>query len=168
MKRTLIASVLVLVTSMLTGCGRDSEAQTTVTASTVDLSVDARKAAAVEAATRHFQETIKATFLDQGMTVRGLVRATMQKSAKAAEAKAAATLRPDAFDPAASSSAKLELSNGRVIYTLVSQAFDAAAAVIDEGGSRYLVGYEVEAKVTADGQLADVVVTHVGEPTRAN
>ncbi len=166
MNRTITASLIIVMTALLTGCGRGSDTeQTGSTTAAIDLSVEARKAAAVEAATRHFQETIKDTFLSQpGMTVRGLVRATTHKSAKSA----AAALRPEAFNPAASSSAKLELNNGRVIYTLVSQAFDAAAAVIEQGDSRYLVAYEVEAKVTADGELADVVVTHVGEPTRAN
>jgi hypothetical protein len=167
MNRTITASLIIVITALLTGCGRgtDPEQTSSSTTAAIDLSLEARKAAAVEAATRHFQETIKDTFLSQpGMTVRGLVRATTQKTAK----PAAAALRPEAFNPAASSSAKLELNNGRVIYTLVSQAFDAAAAVIEQGDSRYLVAYEVEAKVTADGELADVVVTHVGEPTRAN
>jgi hypothetical protein len=154
--------------SLFSACGTSVARPTTSTDSVVELSLDARKAAAVEAATRYFQQTVKDTFLTaQGMTVRGLVRAASQK-VKQVDPKSPAALNPAAFDPNAGTAAKLELTQGHVRYTLVASARDDAAAVIERGGARYTVSYEVEARVTPDGELSDVVVHQVGEPTRAN
>jgi hypothetical protein len=165
--RTALISAMFFV-SIFTACGTSSSRPTTSTDSAIDLSLDARKAAAVEAATRYFQQTVKDTFLTaQGMTVRGLVRAASQK-VKQVDPKSPAALNPAAFDPNAGTAAKLELAQGHVLYTLVASASDDAAAVIERGGTRYTVSYEVEARVTPDGELSDVVVHQVGTPMRAN
>ncbi len=163
--RTALISALFFV--LIFSCGTASTRPTT-TDSVADLSLDARKAAAIDAATRYFQQTVKDTFLTtQGMTVRGLVRAASQK-VKQVDPKSPAALNPAAFDPNAGTAAKLELASGHVLYTLVASGSEDAAAVIEHRGARYTVSYEVEARVTPDGELSNVVVHHVGEATRAN
>ncbi len=100
----------------------------------------------------------------QGMTVRGLVRAVTGPKSKTAN-----ELQPSKFDVNAPASAKLELVDGKVIYTAVAQADDPTAAVISNGKETYSVGYVVEAEVVpAAGELKAITVRQVSEPRPVN
>jgi hypothetical protein len=145
---------------VMSACGA-SEVQSVETAQAIDLSADARKEAVIEAATQHFNQTVRDTFLvAQRMTVRGLARSATKAT------KPAASLHAARFDPTASSSAKLELIDGKVVYTAVASSDDAAAAVISDGTARFAISYEIAAQLTPDGELKAFVFRRLGEATR--
>jgi hypothetical protein len=144
---------------LATGCGNGAkDTAHAAAASQVELSVEARKAAVVESASERFQRTVKAAFLDQGMTVRGLVRAVAKSNAKG---PAWAQLHPSKYDSKAAESAKLEVVDGKVIYSA------AANAVIEGGDGRWVVPYEVAAEVTPEGKLQEFAFHQLGAARRA-
>lgn len=150
---------------MMSACGDGvgDAVEPVQTLQAIDLSADARKEAVIEAATQHFNQTVRDTYLvQQGMTVRGLARSATKAS------KPAASLHAGRFDPAAPSSAKLELIDGRVVYTAVASSDDAAAAVISDGTVRWAISYEVVAQLTPDGELKDFEIRRLGEALRLN
>lgn len=158
-------SAVVLV-GALTACGGEGKGvSTAVKKAELDLSVASRTEAVIDAVTERFRVTVKEQYLEQGMTVRGLVRAA--STAKSAKAKAG-ELDPARFDVKAPSAAKLEVVNGKVIYTAVASGTAEAAAVLSNGGERFTIGYVVEAEVAPSGELRDVVVRQLGSPTRVN
>lgn len=148
---------------LLVGCTREEPKRARV--QTLDVSVEARSAAAAEAAKERFRMTVLERYIEQkGMTVRGLVRALTQPKATTAN-----ELQPSKFDVNARASAKLELIDGKVIYTAVAQSDDPAAAVISNGQETYSVGYVVEAEVVpAAGELKAITVRQVSEPRPVN
>lgn len=150
------------VVVMMSACeGPDEAVESAQTRPVIDLSADARKEAVIEAVTQHFNQTVRDTFLVQkGMTVRGLARSATKAT------KPAASLHAARFDPAASSSAKLELIDGKVVYTAVASSDDAAAAVISDGAARWAIAYEVAAQLTPDGELKAFEIRRLGEATR--
>lgn len=156
------------VVVMASGCGRGTntgEARQAVQA--LDLSEDARKVAVIEAATLHFNQTVRDTFLVQKrMTVRSLARSATAVPRK--WAKTPVPFHASRYDPTVSSSAKLELIDGKVIYTAVAAADDASAAVISDGKARWLVAYEIEAQLTPQGELTSFVFHQLGEPRRGS
>jgi hypothetical protein len=125
----------------------------------VDLSELARQEAVIEAATQNFEKMVKEPFLvRKHMTVRGLTRAaTRPRSNKPAPLSAAQ------YDPGASASAKLELVDGKVLYTASAAGHDPSAAVISDGLVRWRVAYEISAQLTPDGELTAFVFHHLGE-----
>lgn len=156
-----------LVSSLLVACGRESQKTAPVVAqeeaAKLDLSLEARTQAAIDAVTERFKATVQEKYLENGMTVRGLVRqAMLPKSKQALE------LQPAKFDPAASAAAKLELVNGKVIYTATAAPEDPHAAVLSDGHEAYSVGYVVEAEVAPAGELRAISVRQVTEPRRVN
>lgn len=145
------------------GCTKEEPRKARV--QTLDVSVEARSAAAAEAAKERFRMTVFERYIEQqGMTVRGLVRALTQPKPTTAN-----ELLPSKFDVNAHASAKLELVDGKVIYTAVAQPDDPAAAVISNGKETYSVGYVVEAEVVpAAGELKAITVRQVSEPRPVN
>ncbi|MDP1829996.1 MAG: hypothetical protein Q8L48_42430 [Archangium sp.] len=157
----LVSAMAVVV--MVSACGRDAVEQAKQAPQAIDLSADARKEAVIEAATQHFNQTVRDTFLvRQRMTVRGLARSATRAT------KPAASLHAARFDPAARSSAKLELIDGKVVYTAVASSDDQAAAVISDGAERWAISYEVAAQLTPDGELKDFEIRRLGEATRVD
>lgn len=154
-----------LMFSMLVGCGREEKTATpqVVDAAKLDLSLQARTQAAMDAVAERFKATVQEKYLENGMTVRGLVRQVTQP-----KSKQALELQPAKFDPAASASAKLELINGKVIYTAVATPDDPNAAVLSDGREAYSVGYVVEAEVAPAGELRAIVVRQVSDARRVN
>lgn len=144
-------------------CAREEPKKARV--QTLDVSLEARSAAAAEAAKERFRLTVLERYVEQkGMTVRGLVRALTQPKATTAN-----ELQPSKFDVNAHASAKLELVDGKVIYTAVAQPDDPAAAVISNGQETYSIGYVVEAEVVpAAGELKAITVRQVSEPRPVN
>ena len=161
MIRTLIALAVLLAT----GCGAGPEGSAAVAPQALDLSVDARKEAVIEAASLQFKHTIKDTFLAQGMTVRGLARAATHSS-KTTTAKTPADFHASHYDPAAKASAKIEIVNGKILYTAVAAATSQSAAVIADEQNSYRVSYEIEAAITPDGELKDFEFRQLGAATR--
>jgi hypothetical protein len=161
MIRTLIALAVLLAT----GCGAGPEGSGAVAPQPLDLSVDARKEAVIEAASLQFKQSIKDTFLAQGMTVRGLARAVTHSS-KTIATKSPADFHASHYDPAAKSSAKIEVINGKIIYTAVAAATSQTAAVIADEKNSYRISYEIEAAVTPDGELKDFEFRELGVATR--
>jgi hypothetical protein len=162
-----------LLTVLVAGCVASACGGAAVEADAVDgpvaaldLSSDARRAAVIDAATRHFEQTVKQVYLEQGMTVRGLARAATRPVGKSAAPNSPAVLNPARFDSAAPSAAKVEVVNGKIIYTAVAASTSGAAAVIENERERYAVAYEVEAAITPDGELKDFVFHRLGEATR--
>lgn len=155
-----ISAMTVVV--MVSACGDGAvEVAPKQTRQELDLSADARKEAVIEAVTQHFNQTVRDTFLvRRGMTVRGLARSATKAT------KPAASLHAARFDPSASSSAKLELIDGKVVYTAVASSDDAAAAVISDGAARWAIAYEVAAQLTPDGELKAFEIRRLGEATR--
>jgi hypothetical protein len=151
---------------MASGCGGTAAAESAEGPAALDLSVEARKAAVVEAVTRQFEQTVRQTYLAKGMTVRGLARAATRPLGKVAAPNPAAELNAARFDRTAPTAAKIELENGKVRYTAVAAATGGAAAVIEDERVRYAVAYEVEAAITPDGELSDFVFHQLGDPTR--
>lgn len=150
----------------LSACGGNGSAVSAeVKKVELDLSVASRTEAVIDAVTERFRVTVKDQYLEQGMTVRGLARAA--STARSAKAKAS-ELDPARFDAKALSAAKLEVVNGKVIYTAVASGSGEAAAVLSNGRERFSVGYVVEAEVAPSGELRDVVVRELGSPTRVN
>jgi hypothetical protein len=132
---------------------------------TIDVSVEARSAAAADAAREQFRTTVLQKYIEQqGMTVRGLVKALT-----APKATTAKELQPAKFDLNAPTAAKLELVDGKVIYTVVAKPTAPTAAVISDGKTTYSVGYIVEAEVVpAAGELGAITVRQISEPHRVN
>jgi hypothetical protein len=161
MMRTLGA----LAVLFLSGCGAGEEVVASPQVVSLDLSARAREEAVVDAVKVRFNQLVREPFLDRGMTVRGLARAAT-RSGKPVAAKTAAELNASRYDPAASSSAKIEIIAGKVIYTTTASADDASAAVIGNDRERWAVSYEVEAAVTPDGELENFVFRRLGTPTR--
>ena len=157
----MIRTGLALAVLLATGCGGAAEAPAVANAP-VDLSVDARKAAVIEAVTQQFQRAIKETLLDRGLTVRGLARAATHQS------KPAAALHASRYNPEANASAKIEIIEGKIIYTAVASATDQSAAVIADEHARWRISYEVEAAITPEGELKDFEFRELGVATRAN
>lgn len=156
-------SAIAVVLALTLGCSREQPKKARV--QTLDVSVEARSAAAAEAAKERFRMTVLERYVEQqGMTVRGLVRAVTGPKSKTAN-----ELQPSKFDVNAPASAKLELVDGKVIYTAVAQADDPTAAVISNGKETYSVGYVVEAEVVpAAGELKAITVRQVSEPRPVN
>lgn len=161
MIRTLIALAVLLAT----GCGAGPEGSTAVAPAALDLSVDARKEAVIEAATLQFKQSIKDTFLAQGMSVRGLARAAT-RAGKPTATKSPADFHASRYDPAAKTSAKIEIVNGKILYTAVASATSPSAAVIADEQNSYRVSYEIEAAITPDGELKDFEFRQLGVATR--
>lgn len=158
----MIRTVSAMAVVVLSACGAP-EVQAPPTPQALDLSAAARKEAVIEAATQHFNQTVRDTFLvQQGMTVRGLARSATKAT------KPAAALHAARFDPAASSSAKVELIDGKVVYTAVASSDDAAAAVISDGAARWAISYEVAAQLTPEGELKAFEIRRLGEATRVD
>ena len=161
MIRTLIALAVLLAT----GCGAGPEGSTAVAPQALDLSVEARKEAVIEAATLQFQHSIKDTFLAQGMSVRGLARAAT-KASKATATKSPADFHASHYDATAKSSAKIEIVNGKILYTAVASTTSPSAAVIADEQNSYRVSYEIEAAITPEGELKDFEFRQLGVATR--
>ncbi len=158
-----------VVVGLAAGCGAEGVATAPLTRA-IDLSEAARQQAVIEAATQQFEVAVKAPFLvEQGMTVRGLARAATKATARPAKGlvKTPADLHASRYDPTANASAKLELINGKVVYTAVASADDASGAVLSDGHTRWVVSYEVEAMLTPDGELKDFVFHRLGEARRS-
>jgi hypothetical protein len=165
-----ILSVVAALT-LFSGCGVDESVKETKAAvqQAVDLTAPAREAAAIDAVKARFQVSVKEAFLDQGMTVRGVARVATQKlpaNAGKVKTKTPADLHASLYDATASASQKLEQINGKIIYTALATLDDPAAAFIQDGAGKWFISYEVEAKVTPEGELKDFVFHHLGEGQR--
>lgn len=135
----------------------------------VDLTEPAREAAAIEAVKARFQASVKEAFLDQGMTVRGVARLATQKlpiNAAKLKAKSPANLHASLYDAKANASQKLDQVSGKIIYTALATVEDPSAAIIEVGAAKWAISYEVEAKVTPEGELTDFVFRQLGQGLR--
>jgi len=154
-------AVAVSLLVMAGGC-REQQVPAEATVQPVDLSETARQEAVIEAATQNFEKTVKEPFLvRRHMTVRGLTRAATRP-----HANKPAPLSAAQYDPGASASAKLELVDGKVLYTAAAGGHDPSAAVISDGTARWRVAYEISAQLTPDGELTAFVFHHLGEARR--
>jgi len=164
MGRAMLRASLALTFSLV-ACGREPVSTPPASpAKAVTISLEARTQAAEEAARERFHSMVIEKYVERGVTVRGLVRSLSQAKPTAGE-----ELLPARFDPQAGAAAKLEVVNGKVIYTAVAKADDPAAAVITDGQQVFSVGYVVEAEVVpAAGELGAITVRQVTEPRRVN
>lgn len=150
----------VLLVLSLVGCAKEAPPPAPEKPA-VDLSEEARREAVLAAATKHFAATVQDTLLSRGVTVRGLARAAAR-----GDRRAAGRLSPAKYDATASSSAKVEIVNKKIVYTAAAQSTDPAAAVIEHGAEKWVLAWEIEAELTPDGELGDVVFLRVGEPRK--
>lgn len=152
----------VLVSLSLLACGR--ETPPSAPARAVTISLEARTQAAEEAARERFRSMVVEKYVERGVTVRGLMRSLAQAKPTTGEELMAAR-----FDPNSGAAAKLEVVNGKVIFSAIAKADDPAAAVITDGEKVFSVGYVVEAEVVpAAGELGAITVRQVTEPRRVN
>jgi hypothetical protein len=166
MIRLVTAAVAVMVA---TGCGSagDENLDVPQAVQAIGLTETARKDAAIEAATQHFNQTVRTPFLvEQGLSVRGLARA-VTKAPRSAKPGSAADLQPSQYDQTADSSSKLELVNGKVVYTAIASVSDPSAAVIIDGNARWVVAYEIEAQLTPEGELKNFEFHQLGQGRRS-
>ena len=156
--------------AVLAGCGAESgsPAVPSTTVQALDLSQAAREAAVIDAASLRFKQSVQDPFLARGMTVRGLTRAVGQKSSLT-QSTGPATLHPAKYNARSGSCAKLEVVEGKVLYTAIARSIADGAAVLQAppGSPSWVVSYEVEAEVTPDGELTHFVFRQLGEAKQA-
>lgn len=140
--------------SLSAACTAEKAVAVEAPAPALDLSVEARTQAALDAAQSDFEQRITPR-LAKGQTVRGLVRTAKQDPKF--------DLSPAGYSREASSAAKLELIGSKVVYSAVARADDRSAAVLEGNGQRFRIAWEVSAEVTGNGELRDVKVVSVGD-----
>lgn len=160
-RRMFVRVVGVMLVLGLAGCAKQDAPAPVAAPEKADLSEAARREAVAAAVAKQFEETVRAPFLERGVTVRGLARAAAR-----GDRKVRGKLSPAKYDASASASAKVELVNKRIVYTASAQADDPAAAVIEHGAERWVLSWEVEAELTPDGELGELTFLRVGEPRR--
>ena len=80
--------------------------------------------------------------------------------------KSPADFHASHYDPTAKSSAKIEIVNGKILYTAVASASSQNAAVLADEQNSYRVSYEIAAAITPDGELKDFEFRQLGAATR--